>query len=142
MAADLATVRRGKQDEIEKQLELLTKYKDHLSEEEYDEKVTKLINALSDPETYDAFTKTDAILPVPEEEADVEEGGDDEAKEGEGEEKEGDEDEEKKKSVGSKIVSSVGSAMKGVKSVVTPGSSKAPAEEDTGPSSLPPPGEE
>jgi len=130
---DLAAVRRGKQDEIEKQLELLTKYKDHLSEEEYAEKVTKLIRALPDPDTYDAFTKTGAILAVEEceEEPDVEEGGD---------------DGEEKKSIGEKITSSekkitssMGSAMKGAKNTMA--GLGRPSKDDTGPSSLTPHGE-
>lgn len=126
-------MRRGKQDEIEKQLELLTKYKDHLPEEEYDEKVTKLLHALPNPDTYDAFTKTDAILPVQEEEpSNVEEGENDDEGVEVGEEV------EEKKSIGSKITTSVGSAatsvgsaMKGVKNAVTPGGNKSPPEGDT-----------
>lgn len=137
VAADLAAVRRGKQDEIEKQLELLTKYKDHLSEEEYDEKVTALIRALPDPTTYDAFTKTAGILPPEaEEEIDDEEEGqeEDESKEQEEEEVE----EEEKKSLGQKMVapvtavgSAMGSAFKGAKDTVTGSKNKEPKQDES-----------
>jgi hypothetical protein len=143
LAVTLAAVRRGKQDEIEKQLELLTKYKDHLSEEEYNEKVTKLIHALPDPDTYDTFTKTDTILPVEEETPDEEEGGEEDDELGAGDE----EEEEQKKSLGKKITTSVGtvgsamgSAMKGVKNTVTGGSSKKTPKEDSAAGALAPEG--
>ena len=132
VASNLAAVRRGKQDEIEKQLELLTKYKDHLPEEDYDEKVTKLLQALPDPDTYDAFTKTDTIL-VPVEEVEPDENEDGDSDTGEGEEEA--QDAEKKKSFGSKITSSVGTAVGSVgsamKAVTGGGSSKSKPQEDT-----------
>lgn len=133
VASSLVAVRRGKQDEIEKQLELLTKYKDHLSEEEYDEKVTKLLHALPDPDTYDAFTKTDAILPVEDTEPEENKDGDEDT----GEEEEQGQDAEKKKGLGSKIttsvgtaVGSVGSAMKAVTGGVGSSKSKPQAQEE------------
>jgi len=138
IATALATVRRGKQEEIEKQLELLTTYKDHyLAEDEYDEKVTKLMQALPDPDTYDAYTKTEAlVVTIPPSVSAVEKDVDTEVEvnycadgeaeeEGKGEEKEGD-----KKSIGSKISSSISSGVTSVKKTVGlgGGSFKTPAE--------------
>lgn len=139
IATALATVRRGKQEEIEKQLELLTTYRDHLAEEEYEERVTKLMQALPDPDTYDAYTKTEALVVIPpsaaeEKEADTDtvEVNIDGAVEGEGEEEEGEGEEEEgdKKSIGSKISSAISSGATTVKKTVGLGgeSSKTPAE--------------
>ena len=69
----LAAIRQGKQKEIIEQLETLTKYKDYLSEEEYEEKVQVLLHAMPNPETYDHYTRTDVLVDL-EPEADIVEG--------------------------------------------------------------------
>jgi hypothetical protein len=136
VALDLAAVRKNKNEEIEQQLDLLTKYKDHLPEEEYEEKVAKLIRALPDPETYFTFTKTE--LPPADDGKDDEETGKSDDKDDEetgksddnddnaekdlmvfedaaavepqdDEEEEEEAEEEEKKSFGKKMVGTVGS---------------------------------
>ena len=58
----LVQVRRDKQEEIEKQLALLTLYKDELPEEVYHERVNNLMLALPDPSTYDAYTHASVLV--------------------------------------------------------------------------------
>lgn len=52
----LEAVRLRKHGEIEKQLDILAKYKDSLPRKEYEEMVSKLLRSLPDPWTYDAYT--------------------------------------------------------------------------------------
>ena len=69
----LASARRGKLEEIEKQLQMLRKYKEYMPEEEYDEQVAALMAALPKPETYDAYTKTNELVVLKEEGVEEEE---------------------------------------------------------------------
>jgi len=136
IAVALATVRRSKQEEIEKQLELLTTYKDRISEEEYGKKVAKLLHALPDPDTYDAYTKMGALLVAPAEgkEVETEEGSyiSETAEDGEGEgDDEEEEEEEQKKSSGNVISSTISSGVTSVKKSQT-----TPAQADAGNSAI------
>jgi len=64
----LTTARRGKLEEIEKELEMLEKYKEQMPEEEYNEKVTVLMAALPKPTTYDMYTKVDDLVTIEDDE--------------------------------------------------------------------------
>jgi hypothetical protein len=119
----LTTARRGKVEEIEKELVLLEKYKEHMPEEEYNEKVTKLMQALPDPETYDSFTKTGDLVVLQakeeEKEEEVEGEGEGEGIVPVGEEEEGKESEEpEKKSRAGAAAAAVGGAATAVGSAV------------------------
>lgn len=124
----LAAARHGKREEIERQLEVLSTYKEYLPEEEYEEKVNTLLHALPAPETYDRNTKTDVLVIPEEEEEEFGDLGDVEA----GEEGEEGEDEPEKKSFGAKVTSGVTSTFSGMKKAVTrskPQSPPSPTEE-------------
>jgi hypothetical protein len=69
--AFLVALRQRKQEEIEKQLEVLTKYKNCIPKEEYEEIVATLLHSLPDPGTYDAYTKADVLIGVKDENEDV-----------------------------------------------------------------------
>ena len=134
----LATARRGKLDEIERELMLLEKYKEHIDEEEYNAKVAVLIAALPDPENYDAFTKTSDLVVLPEKEEEETEHGDDVEKgsvgSGEGPEEgveveEGEEGEEAKTSRIGSAAAAVGSALaRPFKSKTEPQASEVPMD--------------
>jgi hypothetical protein len=61
----LTQIRKDKHDEIERQLELLTKYKDALPDDVYSERMQTLILSLPDPQTYDAYTSTTVLNDYP-----------------------------------------------------------------------------